>query len=126
MADGRIPKDILYGQLSAGKRPVGRPQLRYKDVCKRDLRALDINTESWEDLAADRDAWRSTLWKQLQAGEEKIQISAEERRARRKASASEANPATSHTCSTCGRECRSQIGLYSHSRRCTNRDNTSQ
>lgn len=126
MDDGRIPKDILYGQLSAGKRPVGRPQLRYKDVCKRDLRALDINTESWEDLAADRNSWRSTLWKQLQAGEERIQISAEERRARRKASACEANPTASHTCTTCGRECRSKIGLYSHSRRCTNRDNTPQ
>ena len=41
--DGRIPKDILYGQLAVGKRPRGRPQLRYKDVCKRDMRALEID-----------------------------------------------------------------------------------
>ena len=33
--DGRIPKDILYGELAAGQRGLGQPQLRYKDVCKR-------------------------------------------------------------------------------------------
>ena len=43
MEDSRIPKDILYGQLAVGKRPRGRPQLRYKDVCKRDMRALEID-----------------------------------------------------------------------------------
>jgi len=44
MEDGRIPKNILYGELASSKRSVGRLQLRYKDVCKRDLEALDINT----------------------------------------------------------------------------------
>ena len=34
--DDRIPKDILYGKFPAGQRGVGRPQLRYKDVCKRE------------------------------------------------------------------------------------------
>ena len=61
MEDGRIPKDILYGELASGRRSKGRPQLRYKGVCKRDIKALDINTESWEDLAADRMMRRSTL-----------------------------------------------------------------
>ena len=41
MEDGQIPKDVLYGKLASGKRSVGRPQLRYKAVCKRDLKALD-------------------------------------------------------------------------------------
>ena len=35
MNDGRIPKDILYGELCSGKKSAGRPQLRYKDVCKK-------------------------------------------------------------------------------------------
>ena len=56
MEDGRIPKDILYGELAFGKRPRGRPQLRYKDVCKRDMKALEIDPEGWEDIAADRSA----------------------------------------------------------------------
>ena len=38
MDDGRIPKDRLYGELVQGKRPTGRSQLRFKDVCKRDLK----------------------------------------------------------------------------------------
>jgi len=56
--DGRIPKDLLYCELASGKRPTGRPQLRFKDVCKQDLQALGTNTDSWEVTATDRDAWR--------------------------------------------------------------------
>ena len=32
MDDGRIPIDLLYGELAKGKRLVGRPKLRYKGV----------------------------------------------------------------------------------------------
>ena len=117
MEDGRIPKDILYGELASGKRSVGRPQLRYKDVCKRDMKALDINTENWEEVATDRSKWRSVLHKQLKSGEEKILTTASVKRAKRKARTSAATP-TAHTCSKCGRDCHSRIGLTSHSRRC--------
>ena len=37
MEDGRIPKDLVYGELATGKRPTGRPHLRFKEICKRDL-----------------------------------------------------------------------------------------
>ena len=84
MEDGRIPKDILYGELAVGKRPRGRPQLRYKDVCKRDTRALEIDPESWEDIAADRSSWCCLLHKQLKEGEEKITNEAIEKRIGRK------------------------------------------
>ena len=52
------PKDLLYGELATGKRPTGLPQLCFKDVCKRDLQALGINTDSWEVFATDKGAWR--------------------------------------------------------------------
>ena len=61
MKDVRIPKDLLYGELATGKRPTGRPQLRFKDICKRDLQALGINTDSWEVTATDRDSLRHTV-----------------------------------------------------------------
>ena len=48
MADGQIPKDLLYGELVQGHRPRGRPQLRYKDICKRDLKALGMDLHRWE------------------------------------------------------------------------------
>ena len=53
MKDGRIPKDILYGELIAGKLNLGRPQLRYRYVCKRDMMGLSIDENKWEELATD-------------------------------------------------------------------------
>ncbi len=63
MDDGRIPKDMLYGELFQGSRPVGRPKLRFKDACKRDMKACDIDSSSWEARVADRTGWRkATAW----------------------------------------------------------------
>ena len=61
MDDGRIPKDLLYGEIAEAKRPVGRPKLRFKDVCKRDLKALGMPADSWEAMAENRVVWRSTI-----------------------------------------------------------------
>ena len=124
MQDGRIPKDILYGQLETGKRVQGRPQLRYKDVCKRDMKALNMSVDCWEDLAQDRSCWRQTVKRSTRRGEQQLQIASDERRARRKNS-HQTSPATSvFTCSHCGRDCHSRIGLHSHSRRCSTRNST--
>ncbi|XP_019625432.1 PREDICTED: uncharacterized protein LOC109470795 [Branchiostoma belcheri] len=46
MDDGRIPKDVLYGELATGARPAGRPVLRYKYVLKRDMKAGGIDQTS--------------------------------------------------------------------------------
>ena len=121
MEDGRSPKDILYGELASGRRTKGRPQLRYKDVCKRDMKALDINTESWEDLAADHIMWRSTLNQHLKSGEEKLVNAEVGKRAGRKERNNSNRPAeTTLKCDFCGRDCFSHIGLYSHKRHCNN------
>ena len=122
MKDGRIPKDLLYGELAEGERPTGRPLLRYSDVCKRDLKALDIDVDSWETLASDRVAWKRTLKSQLPIGEAKWKEKCAEKRARRKANAA-ANevpqPASCFICPNCARDCKAHIGLYSHLRKCT-------
>ncbi|KAK3885511.1 hypothetical protein Pcinc_010252 [Petrolisthes cinctipes] len=76
------------------------------------MKALDINTNSWEDLAADRTSWRSTLHKQLLNGEEKLSAVAAEKRARRKATTTN-RPDSTHRCD---HECHSRIGLHSHKR----------
>ena len=57
MEDGRLPKDVFYGELASGSRPVGRPMLRYKDVCRRDMKSAEINPDLWEAAAADRSNW---------------------------------------------------------------------
>jgi len=119
MPDGRIPKDLLYRELACGKRPTGQPQLRYRDVVKHDMKAVDINTESWESLAANWSKWREALTKHLKSGEEKLTQAATERRVRRKQRDSLDRPETEHRCSLCNRDCHSHIGLCSHRRQCS-------
>ena len=67
MDDGRIAKDILYGELASGKRPSGH--LRHNDVCKRDLKPLDIDVDSWETLVQDRNRWLQELIQGLRTWE---------------------------------------------------------
>ncbi|XP_033121981.1 uncharacterized protein LOC117120995 [Anneissia japonica] len=55
--DGRIPKDILFGELSDGKRCTGRP----KDVYRNDMHLLNIDSKSWECLSKDRSAWKQQI-----------------------------------------------------------------
>ncbi|KAK2193513.1 hypothetical protein NP493_12g11066 [Ridgeia piscesae] len=43
----RLPKQILYSQLSSGHRKRGSPRLRFKDTIKRNLKLRDIKTDSW-------------------------------------------------------------------------------
>ncbi|KAK2171061.1 hypothetical protein NP493_1109g00079 [Ridgeia piscesae] len=43
----RLPKQVLYSQLSSGHRKRGRPRLRFKDTIKRNLKLRDIKTDSW-------------------------------------------------------------------------------
>ena len=118
MPDGRIPKDLLYGELATGSRRTGRPQLRYRDVVKRDMKAVDIDTETWENPAADRSQWRGAVTKHLKTGEDKLTQAATERRVRRKLCVSSVQQ-SAYTCNTCNKDCHSRIGLHSHSRRCS-------
>ena len=108
MEDGRIPKALLYGELALGRRTTGRPHLRYKDVCIRDMKAVDIDNMSWEGLAADRTEWRSALKQHLETGEEKLMAAAADKRARRKEGSSSIRPETTHRCDVCYRDCHSR------------------
>ena len=120
MEDGGTPWDILYRQLASGRRTKCRPRVRYKGVCKRNMKAPDINTESWEDLAADRMMWRSTQNQHLKSGEEKLVNAEVGKRARRKERNNSNRSKTKHKCDFCGSDRFSHIGLYSHKRRCNN------
>ena len=58
MDDSRIPKQVLYGELSEGSRARGRPKLRFKDQCKTTLKELSIDENEWEVMAKEREEWR--------------------------------------------------------------------
>ncbi|XP_076047893.1 uncharacterized protein LOC143029207 [Oratosquilla oratoria] len=96
--DGRIPKDILNEELTSGRRTTGRPQLRFKDICKRDIGALEINVNSLKYLVADRTIWRSILNQHLNTGEENLMKAVAAKRARRKGRNNSNRPETFHRC----------------------------
>ena len=100
MDDGRIPKDLIYGELVQGKRPTGRPQLRLKDICKRDLKALNIDQNNWEATALERSAWRQTVQEGLTKFEEALAQQHEERRMGRKAAAQGDRPTSVFICAS--------------------------
>ena len=124
MDNGRIPKDVLFGELANGTRPRGRPVLRYKDVCKRDLKLTGIDPDTWESLADDRSGWRHAVREGVRRGEEQRKQQLEAKRARRKERQQNQaqNPPSNFVCGNCGRDCHARIGLLSHSRRCSQRD----
>ena len=44
-----------------GKRPLGRPRLRWEDNNKMDLQEVGGGCGDWMDLAQDRDRWRELV-----------------------------------------------------------------
>ena len=66
MSPDRLPKQVLYSQLSSGHRKRGRPRLRFNDTIKRSLKLRDLKTDSWTSLSQQRDIWRAVVkwWKQ--------------------------------------------------------------
>lgn len=119
MDTGRIPKDILYGELCEGTRPTGRPQLRFKDTCKRDMKLAGIDPNSWEATANNRSLWRATITEGVKRAEVTRNSQQADKRAKRKARAASVPEQTIHICPKCSKDCHSRVGLYSHSRRCS-------
>ena len=119
MDDGRIPKDLLFGELATGTRPTGRPNLRFKDTCKRDLRDCGINPADLQSASSNRSSWRiATRVGSRQAEERKTILRRKKKEERKQGSRTKIDCVPEYTCTRCGRACHSRIGLYSHSRRC--------
>jgi hypothetical protein len=57
MDNSTVAKKILDGKFH-GRRPVGRPRLRWEDNIRRD--SLLLNIRGWRGWAWDRDIWRGT------------------------------------------------------------------
>ena len=123
MDDGRIPKDLLYGELAVGKRSQGRPMQCFRNVCKKDLRDCMIDTQNWESLADDRDLWKRTVKHGIATFEDHQRKEADVKRMRRKEKVTTSQshpPRTSvHVCDLCGRDCGAFIGLHNHKRKCS-------
>ncbi|XP_078612812.1 uncharacterized protein LOC144882704 [Branchiostoma floridae x Branchiostoma japonicum] len=122
MEDHRLPKIVLYGELSTGYRRRGAPKKRFKDSLKKSLASCHIDLHQWPVLAAEREAWRHTVNQSVSTFEKNRKAALVEKRSRRKTrkvTAPTTDPAL--TCSSCGRVCLSRIGLISHQRACNRR-----
>jgi hypothetical protein len=60
MREKRNAYRILVG-LPEGKRPLGRPRLRWMDNIKMDLREIGWNGMDWINLAQNTDQWRALV-----------------------------------------------------------------
>jgi hypothetical protein len=105
----------------------GQSAVRYKDVCKMDLKPCNIKPADPGTASYDRSSWRTnfkTGVKQAEEKREKREIQRKERKSRKQQrtqpiTAAIMVPTTDHTCSKCDRKCSSRIGLFSHNRRCS-------
>ena len=61
LEDHRLPKIVLFGELSSGHRDRGAPTKRFKDNLKKSLTACNIDHGQWSNLAADHVPWRHTI-----------------------------------------------------------------
>ena len=119
MEDGRIPKDILYGELASGRRSKGCPQLLQECLQERHESTWHQHRFLGGPCSRPHDVEKHPEPTPQDRGKE-----AGECRSRKKGpqkGAQQLNrPGTIHKCD-CGRYCFSHIGLYSHKRRCDNR-----
>ena len=61
MSPDRLPRQIVYSQLSSGHRKRGHPRLRFNDTITRNLKLRDIKTDSRTSLSQQRDKWRAIV-----------------------------------------------------------------
>ena len=52
---------VIVDALITGKRPLGRPRVRWEDNIKIDLEEIGISAGNWVDSAQDRNYWRALV-----------------------------------------------------------------
>ena len=87
MSDSRIPKQLLYGELSQGARKAGGQRKRFKDSLKANLKDFNIDVTTWENAASERSAWKIMVHKGALRTEAQRSNTAKVKRSARKARA---------------------------------------
>ena len=105
MGKRRIPKDLIYGELEKGTLKTGCPLLRFKDVCKTDMKSAAIDIESWEFMVEDCSTWRHLVKEEIRHAENTRNMQQVEKRYIRKLMSTKALPRTLFKCKICDTEC---------------------
>ena len=118
MDDSRLPKQMLYGELTTGRRSAGGQRKRHKDHMKVVLKKFDIDPSRLESSSTDRNAWRSQCYSGAMICEQKRNDKMRRRRELRHQRNNQiVTPEDGgFPCPICDRICLSRIGLQSHQR----------
>ena len=57
MDDGRLPRQLFYGEMWEGKGSALKPKKRFKDTIKYYLKQSGLSVDQWEEMASDRSKW---------------------------------------------------------------------
>ena len=94
MKDHRLPKKLLYGELSQGKCSQGGQKKRFKDSLKVSLKSIGVTPSCLEYLAVDRDKRHEIIKRGAKVCETRSNAATELRRKHRKGTATSANATT--------------------------------
>lgn len=71
MEDERPVKVLLFGELNDGKRPFGRPKIRYKYTSRCALRRCDV-IKDWRSRVDNQRGWEKLTWEKCKRSVEKL------------------------------------------------------
>ena len=117
MGDGKIPKQLFYGELTRWKRQQHKPRKRFKDFLKSNLKELEIDVDnSREALTENRASWRKLIRERCSNLERKLVEHAALKHALRMQdySAVPTNVLYELKCSVCGRFFLSKAGMVNY------------
>ncbi|XP_068237099.1 uncharacterized protein [Palaemon carinicauda] len=114
MEDTRLPKKILFSELNTGDCPRGRPMHGFKDQLKKSLKEANIDPNTFEASASNRNKWRNKIKVGTDLFEENRRANLLPKQQQWAERASQPQPPPTIQCDRCLRLFRAQIGLTSH------------
>ena len=100
--------------MSLGTRLTSRPQLRYKDVCNRDLKALQIKSQTRKNTASASKHLRQTVNQEFKQFDVSLAEKTDQMRQRRKEKGTARGRHQLYLHTLGERDCYFRIGLCSH------------
>ena len=125
LSEWKITEYLRSTFMSLGIRLTSRPQLRYKDVCNRDLKALQIKSQTRKNTASANKHLRQTVNQEFKQFDVSLAEKTDQMRQHRKEKGTARGRHQLYLHTLCERDCYFRVGLCSHWRRCRNHLNQS-
>ena len=105
MDDGRLPRQLFYGEMWEGKRSALKPKKRFKDTIKYYLKQSELPVDQREEMASYRSKWRKLIHESIESFENnRMQYSAYKCLIRKGEQGPAPGPQSHHAnCDICGK-----------------------